>query len=212
MHWFLFLFLCALIVTAGRYLARDGEILAEKTGMGRTWIGAVLVAATTSLPELFAGFGATAVFQLPEIAVGDILGSCMFNLLILSMMDAISGKQAPLSARASPGHALAIGFGCILVGVAGIGIVGSTRLPAFGWIGMTTPFLLITYLVSTRVTFQYERRRSLQHAIAELMYAHIPLRTVCLRYASAAAVVVTAAIFLPEAGAAIAADTVRRRG
>jgi cation:H+ antiporter len=101
MHWIEFLFLGAVIIVAGRYLARAGEILAEKTGMGRTWIGTVLIAATTSLPELFSGVGSTAVFPLPEIAVGDVLGSCMFNLLTLSMMDAIGGN-APLSARASP--------------------------------------------------------------------------------------------------------------
>ena len=39
-----------------------------------------LLAATTSLPELFTGFGATALANLPDIAVGDVLGSCMFNL------------------------------------------------------------------------------------------------------------------------------------
>ncbi len=206
MHWFLFLFLGGVIVAAGRFLARDGEILAEKTGMGRTWIGAVLVAATTSLPELFAGVGASAVFQLPEIAVGDILGSCMFNLLILSMMDAVGGKT-PLSTRAGTGHTLALGFGCVLLATAGIGIAGSAKIPTLGWVGLSTPVLIVIYLLSTRVMFKYERRRIEEHSVVELLYADVPLRTVCLRYAAAALVVVTAAVFLPEAGAAIAADT-----
>jgi Ca2+/Na+ antiporter len=84
---------------------------------GRSWIGVVLLAATTSLPELFTGFGATALAALPDIALGDVLGSCMFNLLILSMMDAVHPE--PISVRAHQGHALSIGFGLLLIGVVG---------------------------------------------------------------------------------------------
>jgi Ca2+/Na+ antiporter len=40
----------------------------------------VLLAATTSRPERFTGFGAVALTPLPGIVVGDVLGSCMFNL------------------------------------------------------------------------------------------------------------------------------------
>src|SRR5690242_18114789 len=86
------------IVLAGVRLARYGDILGEKSGLGGSWIGIVLLAATTSLPELFTGFGATALRPLPDIALGDVLGSCMFNLVILSMMDSLHPE--PLSARA----------------------------------------------------------------------------------------------------------------
>jgi hypothetical protein len=81
-------------------------VLGEKTGLGRTWIGVVPLAATTSLPELFTGFGATALAPLPDIALGDVLGSCMFNLLILSLMDA-SGAVPTLSryVRIAEAHA-----------------------------------------------------------------------------------------------------------
>ncbi len=84
-------------------LARYGDVLGEKTGLGRSWIGVVLLAATTSLPELFTGFGATALAPLPDIALGDVLGSCMFNLLILSMMDAVQpSRSARAPTRAMP--------------------------------------------------------------------------------------------------------------
>jgi cation:H+ antiporter len=89
MIWLQFFTTAAVIVFAGVRLARFGDVLGEKTGLGRSWTGVVLLAATTSLPELFTGFGATAFAALPDIAVGDVLGSCMFNLLILSFMDAI---------------------------------------------------------------------------------------------------------------------------
>jgi cation:H+ antiporter len=99
MIWIQFLAAALVIVLAGMRLARYGDVLGEKTGLGRSWIGVVLLAATTSLPELFTGIGATALAALPDIAVGDVLGSCMFNLLILSFMDAI--QPEPLSTRTS---------------------------------------------------------------------------------------------------------------
>ncbi len=126
MIWLQFAGTALVIVLAGVRLARYGDVLGEKTGMGRSWIGVVLLAATTSLPELFTGFGATALASLPDIAIGDVLGSCMFNLVILSLMDAV--QPEPLSARAHQVHALSIGFGLLLVGVAGLGLVAGHRL------------------------------------------------------------------------------------
>jgi len=43
------------IVSAGFNPCPYGDVIAEKTGMGRTWDGVVLTASVTSLPELIAG-------------------------------------------------------------------------------------------------------------------------------------------------------------
>ena len=208
MIWLQFLGAALLIVYAGVRLARYGDVIGEKTGLGRSWIGVVLVAATTSLPELFAGFGATALAPLPDIAIGDVLGSCMFNLLILSLMDAI--QPEPLSARAHQGHALSIGFGLLLVSVAGFGLLGGDRLPAIFWIGPMTPVLILLYFVAMRVIFTHEQRRRAREArevAEELQYGAIPLRTAVVRYAVAAVFVVSAALWLPQLGAEIARQT-----
>src|SRR3990167_1078123 len=146
MIWIQFLATALVIVFAGMHLARYGDVLGEKTGLGRSWIGVVLLAATTSLPELFTGFGATALAPLPDIAVGDILGSCMFNLLILSLMDAIQPDR--ISARAHQGHALAIGFGLTLMGIAGLGLAAAPQWPTLGWIGLYSPVFIVVYFVA----------------------------------------------------------------
>ena len=72
MIWLQFAGTALVIVLAGARLARYGDVLGEKSGLGRSWIGVVLLAATTSLPELFTGFGATALAPLPNIALGDV--------------------------------------------------------------------------------------------------------------------------------------------
>jgi len=55
LFWLGFIVCTSLIVYSGTKLAKYGDIIAEKTGLGRTWIGVVLMASVTSLPELVTG-------------------------------------------------------------------------------------------------------------------------------------------------------------
>jgi cation:H+ antiporter len=208
MIWLQFAAAALVIVAAGVRLARYGDVLGEKSGLGRSWIGVVLLAATTSLPELFTGFGATALAALPDIALGDVLGSCMFNLLILSLMDAV--QPEPLSARAHQGHALSIGFGLLFTSVAGLGLAAGSHLPPLGWIGLYSPALIILYFVAMRVIFTHEqsrRAREAREVAEELQYAGTSLRAAAAHYAIAAVAVVGAALWLPQLGAELARRT-----
>lgn len=208
MIWLQFAATALVIVLAGVRLARYGDVLGEKTGLGRSWIGVVLLATTTSLPELFTGFGATALATLPNIALGDVLGSCMFNLLILSLMDAVHPE--PISARAHQSHALSIGFGLLLIGIAGTGLVAGHRLPAIAWIGLYSPALVVIYFVAMRVLFAHEqqrRARETQEVAEALQYGQTTLRSAIFHYSLAALVVVAAALWLPRLGAELARQT-----
>src|SRR4030067_334605 len=95
--WAAFVACSAVIVFTGVKLSRYGDVIAEKSGLGRTWVGIALMASITSLPELVNGASATAIFRLPDLAAGDIFGSCLFNLLILSFLDV--GGGTPFSSR-----------------------------------------------------------------------------------------------------------------
>ena len=208
MIWLQFAATALVIVLAGVRLARYGDVLGEKSGLGRSWIGVVLLAATTSLPELFTGFGATALAPLPDIALGDVLGSCMFNLLILSFMDAV--QPEPLSARAHQGHAVSIGFGLVLIGVAGTGLVADPYLPPVAWMGLYSPVLIVLYFVAMRIIFAHERQRrarETQEVAEELQYAQTTMRAAVVHYSVAAVVVVIAALWLPRLGAELARQT-----
>jgi cation:H+ antiporter len=208
MIWVEFVAVAAVIIIAGVQLARYGDVLGEKSGWGRSWVGVVVLAATTSLPELFAGIGATAFSPLPNIALGDVFGSCMFNLLILSMMDAI--QPEPITAHAHQGHALSIGFGLLLIGVAGLGLTAGSRLPPIGWVGVYTPVLIVVYFIAMRVIFtheQHRRAREVQEVAEELQYAETSLQSAVWKYSVAALVVVAAALWLPRLGAGVARVT-----
>jgi cation:H+ antiporter len=132
----------------------------------------------------------------------------MFNLLILSLMDAIHPE--PISTRAHQGHALSIGFGLVLNGIAGIGLVADSRLPSIGWIGLYTPVLIVLYFVAMRVIFAHERHRraqETQEVAEELQYGETTLRSALVQYGLAAVAVVAAALWLPRLGAQLAQET-----
>ena len=139
----------ASIGVAGVKLTRYGDAIADKTGMGRTWIGVLLLASVTSLPELATGISSVTVAGVPEIAVGDVLGVCVFNLLILAVLD-VFNRRASIYREASPGHILSSGFGVILIGIVGLGIVASgDGYPfGFGHLGFYSILLFLVYSVA----------------------------------------------------------------
>ena len=78
----------AVIFAAGYGLARTGEALAEQTGLGASFVGAVLVAIATSLPEVSSTVAAVRLGHL-ELAFGDIFGTNLFDVALVAVADAV---------------------------------------------------------------------------------------------------------------------------
>ncbi len=207
--WLEFGLVTGLILFSGNRLSRYGDIIAEKTGFSRMWLGLVLMAGVTSLPELATGLSSVAWAGLPNIAAGDILGSCVFNLSLLCVLDLLS-KKVPITSRASQGNLLTAGIFLLLVSAVGIGLTAGNRLPAFGWIGLYTPLLLFGYLGAVRGIFRYEKRHPPVAGLGEngaALYPAITLKRAVVGYIISAVVVVGAAIFLPRIANGIAEMT-----
>src|SRR3990172_4674662 len=144
MVWLEFAVCGALILFSGSRLSQYGDMLAEKTGMGRTWIGIILLATITSLPELATGISAVTVAAAPNIAVGDVLGSCVFNLMLIGVID-LFYRPGPILSQVEQGNILSAGFGILLIGIAAWGLLSSAQKvvsPSL-WIGPYTPLILI---------------------------------------------------------------------
>lgn len=193
---------------SGVRLSRYGDVIAEKTGMGGTWVGVLLMAAVTSLPELVTGASSVVLYDLPEIAAGDVIGSCMFNLLILAFLD--FRDPNPLSAHIHQRHTLSAGFGLLLLGLALLALVAGARAPAIGWIGLHSLVFLAVYVFAMRTIFVFERAHLTDVAeqlTGEIRYADITLRRATALYAASAAVLVAAAVMLPGAAEKLADET-----
>jgi cation:H+ antiporter len=100
-----FVFFAALIVGAGSFLSHYADAIAEITGFGRMLIGSVLLASATSLPELSVDIACIRQGN-PDLAVGDLLGSSLMNLLILAVLDLTYRSRGKMFSRAASGHAL----------------------------------------------------------------------------------------------------------
>jgi cation:H+ antiporter len=197
--WLQLLLCLSIIGFAGYYLSRYGDIIAEKSGVSASWIGLILLSTATSLPELVTGISAVTVAGAPNIAVGDVLGSTVFNLAILVMLDALYRRET-LYSRAAQGHILSAALGAILIAFAGFSLLldQAGMSPAFGHIGMYSPFILLVYLVAMRAVYSYERRTLSEFVeTAAERYPDATLRGAIKGYAQAALAVVLAGSWLP---------------
>ncbi len=209
MIWIQFALCTALILYSGSKLSLYGDVIAEKSGLGRTWIGVILMASVTSLPELVTGISSVAIYNLPNIAAGDVLGSCMFNLLILAMLD-IKRSGSPISAVAHQGHVLTAVSGILLLGLAAMSMLVADLIPAIGWIGLYSPLFSLTYVAAMRIIFRYERARAarfVSDVVEGLQYAHLSKSGTYVWFGVHAFVIVAAATYLPHLGDEIATIT-----
>ncbi len=202
--WLQFLLCAALIGFAGYQLSRYAEVIAHRTGLSGSWIGLALLATVTSLPELATGITSVTVANAPNLAMGDALGSCVVNLVFLVVIDFLFRRE-PVWHRASQGHVLAGAFGVVMLGFTLVGLLmGQVRTPQdlttssamqLGF-GLTTPILLVLYLVAMRTVFAYERDHA-KVETAEVAPSLPTLSDAITRFVLAASVVAGAGIWLP---------------
>ena len=197
--WFSLLACLAVIGVAGVRLSRYGDIIAEKSGLSRGWVGLILLATVTSLPELVTGLSSVTVAQVPDIAVGDILGSCVFNLLIIVLLDFLYRKESVYT-RARQGNVLSAGYGIALIGFVGFNLLlyQAGTIPSLGHVGLYTPVILLLYLLAMRSLYRYEQAQVSEYVEDRVeLYPHVSLKQAVQGYTLAAIAVMAAGIWLP---------------
>jgi cation:H+ antiporter len=206
--WLEFLGVTAVILFSGTRLSRYGDIIAKKTGLSGLWLGLVLMAGVTSLPELATGLSAVAS-DLPDIAAGNIFGSCVFNVFILGLMDALS-RKVPLSSKINQGNILSAGMSVLFLSGVALSLFVGDKLPGLGWVGLYTPLIIAGYLGTMRMAFKFEKKRTPVAEVLSEIKEEAPgtsLKKAIVHYALHAAIVVAAAVFLPSIAERIAEIT-----
>lgn len=207
--WLEFIVVSSIIAFSGIRLSKYGDVIAEKAGLGRAWIGLILMASVTSLPELITGISSVAIVGAPNIALGDVMGSCVFNLSIIALMDIFHGPD-PIFQKVEHGHILSAGFGVVLIGLASISILANQNFPAFFHIGLYTPLIILVYAIGIRSIYYFEKRR-IADFVGDLteatQYDNITAKEAGIKYAINALVIVAAATWLPFIGDRLAEET-----
>jgi len=141
----------AVVILAGVKLVQYGDALGGKLKLGQAWVGLVLLAAVTALPELVTSIGAATIHR-PQIALGNVFGSILFNTMLIAVIDAAEGKGS-LFLRVGRRLAIPIALALVLLGVAACAILAHTLVPnlRLGPVGPETPAILLVYLVGVRV-------------------------------------------------------------
>lgn len=200
---------CALVIAfAGSQLTHLADAIGEKTGMSASWVGMLMLAAVTSLPELATGISAVSSADAPDIAVGNLLGSAVFNLALLVFLD-ILHRPDSIYSQASTVHILTAGFGVILLSVVGASVLLQTLhlMPTFGAMGIYTPLLALLYLLAMRSVYSYEKRKgNAQTPEHARTHDALSLRAAVMRFAFFAGIVTLAGFWLPIAGSRIAEE------
>lgn len=148
MIWLKFIALAVAIVVAANYLARYGDVIATRTRLGGMFIGVLLLAGATSLPEVLTSI--SAVNQgTPNIAAGNLLGSNAFNMLLLAILDLVNRKERLLR-KAARRHALSGSLAILMIAAALFFLLADVKVKIL-WVGLDSLIIVAFYIVAVRL-------------------------------------------------------------
>jgi cation:H+ antiporter len=199
--WIKFAICLVIILIAGSRLSKYGDALAEKTGLGRIWIGVVVLAAVTSLPELATGISSVAFVGEPDLTLGDLFGSNLINLLVIAIIDVLY-TRGPVLHFLGTGMVLATILSTMLIGAAATSIYVAQNvapLGIFGYIGLYSPILLLLYLLAQYMLFRFrpaQQSESPAEVTVTRTYDNISLSKVSIFFSIAALATIGAGTWL----------------
>lgn len=145
----LYLVTAAVLVFFSVKCANYVDLLDKKTNISGAFIGGMILAAVTSLPELVTSISSIYVVHNPELIIGNVLGSNIFNLCIFGSLTAIAVRSF---SKASVGQSHLKMAVCTIVAFIMVAITlwtGFGRIPYIN-INIATLVILVVYFVSIR--------------------------------------------------------------
>jgi len=211
MVWIEFIICVVIVVAASSVLSRYADVIAEKTGLGRAWVGAILLAGVTSLPELVSGITAVSLLNAPNLAIGGIVGSNLFNVVLIAVMD-LAYQPGSILSQAQEGHILSGGLGIVLMGLVVISPLLGPVFTGTGILGISfiSIGIIVVYLFGARLLARFQSKRMvevLELEAAQLHYEQISKTRTYITFALASLVVVAAGVWLGSIADRIAVET-----
>lgn len=195
--WLKFLILLALVYAFGTQLTRSADVIAEKKKFARAFMGVVFISMITSFPELFTGISAASIVKSADMAIGEIIGSCVFNLFILAIIDGFfQKKNLFLNHRKS--DLLPLGFSFVLIGVFTLSISINPDFQVIH-LGMSSLLIMALYLFFLWVIFK-NRKVSAEKEI----YPEKNLKKEMVKFLLSGLFIIAIGFYLPVVGKEIA--------
>jgi cation:H+ antiporter len=132
-----------ILMGAAMLLPFFGKNLAEASALGQSLFGTLFLAISTSLPEVVVSIAAIRIGTI-DLAIGNIFGSNIFNIAILSFDDILYTK-GPILLFTSPNHIIPV-LGTIII--TAIGIIGIIYKAEKKWkLAIDTSLILVVYVL-----------------------------------------------------------------
>lgn len=135
------------MIAAGTWLPFVGQEISEATGLRTTFVGTLLIAAATSVPELVVTVSALRIGAV-DLAIGNLLGSNLFDILILAVDD-IAYAKGPLLGAVSSAHAITAFAAVMMSGIFIVAMLFKPQSRLRGTIGWVSLSLLVVYIFSS---------------------------------------------------------------
>lgn len=205
MIWIGFILTAAVIVFAGSKLCVLAEKLAEDFHISSSAVGLLLVSIITSLPELSTSLGAVLNVGRPDLAVGNNLGSDLFNLMIIALCDLLF-RRGGLLRQAQTGARPLVNYLIMLSGIL-LTLLLPNRIELFGARFNIGSLLVIAFYLITFLRTHRAGQMPLQEA--DLIEPDRPdeRKKTVLLFAGASIVIVASGIILARLGDRIAEQT-----
>lgn len=206
--WVQLLAAAGVILLASNFLAKSADVIAIRTGLGRSFIGVVLLATATSLPELGTGVSAITLVGAPDLAVGDAFGSNLFNLFIIGLLDIYwRNHDKPILNSVSVTSIFVGILGILVISITVIAINFHEHPLAQGFsewlISPITIILAICFIFSMYMIYRVSRTGEHTES-ADADYSSESLYRAGAIYFAAAAVIIGSAIWLANIGESLA--------
>ena len=148
MVWVEFIAASAILVLTASQLARFSDIIAIRTKLGGMFIGTLLLAGATSLPEMLTSINS---FQqgVPNLAAGNFFGSNLFNMFMLALLD-LANQQSRILRQVAMRHALTAGLAILLISST-ILFIQLNLDWKIGWVGIDSLVLMAIYFGGIRL-------------------------------------------------------------
>jgi len=188
--WLKFLLILVLINFLGRESMKSADIIAEKKGWGRAFMGVVFVSMITSFPELFSGISSVSIVKSPDIAVGQIMGSCIFNILIIGLVELFYYKKN-IYKNNSKQNVLNMGFSIIMIAVLTILISIKFNLKIMH-IGFSSLMIFVLYIFFMKIIFKVRKETKIEEE-----YKDMNLKKEVIKFIFSSLGIIAIGLYLP---------------
>ncbi len=173
----------ALSFKLGKYV----DIIDAKSKISGAFIGGVMLAAVTSLPELFTSLSSVWIVRESSLVIGNILGSDLINLAFFGVILLVF-TRGMRKAKFSRYYITSLLVGLLLYGFVAVGMFLDDYM-RLGWYSVTSPIILAAYIMLV-----YKMPKTAEEEVGA--DEGMPLKTAVIRFSICAVVLIGVSILM----------------